>query len=62
MQTTVVMIELEDELISVSESEKTYMTCVVKDREILGPIEVEIKDIPGSAKEDTGNQIFTVKH
>lgn len=49
-QPTVVEVSLEDTSISVNESEGTFMACVVKDRDTVFPVKVDILDLgQGSA-------------
>lgn len=56
--TPVVEVSLEDTSISIEESDGTYMVCVVKDRDTITPVQVDIQDIgSGSALRVIGESI-----
>ena len=51
----------EDPSISVDESDGTYMVCVVKDRDTVIPVQVDIMDLSrGSALRTIGESIDTI--
>ncbi len=52
---TVSVVELEDQVLIVSEGNITYTTCVVKSSVTAVPVTVEIVDAAGSAVSNRGN-------
>ena len=50
----VVTVSLEESEISVNESERMFSTCVVKDRDTVIPLQVEIRDEPLTATTGVG--------
>ncbi len=52
---TVSVVELEDQVLTLSEGNITYTSCVVKSSVTAVPVTVEIVDAAGSAESNTGN-------
>ena len=57
---TVVTVSLEESELSVNESERMFSTCVVKDRDTVIPLQVEIRDSPLTATRGAGKPLWVM--
>ena len=57
--TIVVVVEFGRTAVTVNESEEMFIMCVIKDKETVQPIQLEIQDMPNTAERNSGQYTST---